>query len=66
MEDKETLGARLKELLQEHRDLDTAIDALQLAVRTDQLQVQRLKKRKLRLRDEIARIQDQLYPDIIA
>lgn len=66
MEDKESLADRLKELLQEHRDLDIAIDALQLAVRTDQLQVQRLKKRKLRLRDEIARIQDQIYPDIIA
>lgn len=66
MEDKEALADRLKELLQEHRDLDIAIDALQLPVRTDQLQVQRLKKRKLRLRDEIARIQDQIYPDIIA
>lgn len=66
MDDKEALSARLLELLQEHRDLDMAIDALQLAVRTDQLQLQRLKKRKLRLRDEIARIQDQIYPDIIA
>ena len=66
MDDKETLTARLRELRQEHRDLDAAIDALQGAVRYDQLQLQRLKKKKLGLRDEIARIQDQLYPDIIA
>ncbi|MCK9993676.1 MAG: hypothetical protein Dbin4_02196 [Alphaproteobacteria bacterium] len=66
MEDKETLTTRLQELRQEHRDLDAAIDALQTSVRVDQLQLQRLKKKKLKLRDEISRIQDQLYPDIIA
>ncbi|HEX4891090.1 MAG TPA: DUF465 domain-containing protein [Alphaproteobacteria bacterium] len=66
MEDKETLTTRLQELRQEHRDLDAAIDALQTSVRVDQLQLQRLKKKKLKLRDEIFRIQDQLYPDIIA
>lgn len=66
MEDKEALTARLQILRQEHRDLDAAIDALQESVRIDQLQMQRLKKKKLSLRDEIARIQDQLYPDIIA
>ena len=66
MDDKEALTARLQELRQEHRDLDAAIDALQLSARVDQLQVQRLKKKKLNLRDEIARIRDQLYPDIIA
>lgn len=66
MLDKENLTARLQELRLEHRDLDAAIDALQATVRFDQLQLQRLKKKKLRLRDEIARIQDQLYPDIIA
>ncbi len=66
MEDKETLNARLNVLRQEHRDLDAAIDALQSTVRYDQLQLQRLKKKKLSLRDEIARIQDQIYPDIIA
>jgi len=66
MEDKESLTARLQTLRQEHRDLDAAIDALQASVRVDQLQLQRLKKKKLGLRDEIARIQDQIYPDIIA
>jgi hypothetical protein len=53
-------------LRQEHRDLDSAIEAL-LAVGTiDQLQVQRLKKRKLILRDRLAILQDLLTPDIIA
>lgn len=66
MEDKESLNTRLQELRQEHRDLDAAIDALQASVRVDQLQIQRLKKKKLNLRDEITRIQDQIYPDIIA
>lgn len=66
MEDKENLIIRLQELRLEHRDLDGAIDALQDTVRFDQLQMQRLKKKKLYLRDEIARIQDLIYPDIIA
>ena len=55
--------ARLK---QEHRDLDGAIDALEVGVVADQLQIQRLKKRKLKLRDQIAAIEDELLPDIIA
>ena len=59
---RETL-ARLK---QEHRDLDGAIDALEDSGRADQLQIKRLKKQKLNLKDEIARIEDQLLPDIIA
>ncbi len=50
----------------EHRDLDDAIAALGLAVIPDQLQMARLKKRKLRLRDEIASLEDLLIPDIIA
>lgn len=66
MLDKESLTIRLQELRQEHRDLDAAIDALQSSSRYDQLQLQRLKKKKLSLRDEISRIQDQIYPDIIA
>ena len=53
-------------LQQEHRDLDTAIDALLSIGAKDQLQVQRLKKRKLVLRDRLSVIQDQLLPDIIA
>ena len=53
-------------LRQEHRDLDDAIDALLFAPASDQMQVARLKKRKLKLRDEIAALEDQLIPDIIA
>ncbi len=55
--------ARLKE---EHRDLDSAIDALERNVVADQLQIQRLKKRKLTLRDRITYVEDQVTPDIIA
>jgi hypothetical protein len=58
--------ARLAWLRTEHRDLDAAIDALERGLASDQLQLARLKKRKLRLRDEIARIEDALVPDIIA
>jgi hypothetical protein len=58
------LRARLAELVQEHRDLDTAIAALSAS--HDQLQLTRLKKRKLQLKDQIARIEDKLLPDIIA
>ena len=58
--------AQLARLLQEHRDLDTAIEALQVSPGKDLLQVQRLKKRKLYLRDRISFIEDQLTPDIIA
>lgn len=62
----EILRARLKALIIEHRDLDAAIDALNAAKPYDHLQIQRLKKRKLALKDEISRIEDQLIPDIIA
>ena len=58
--------ARLAHLRLEHRDLDSAIDALRSAASSDQLQLARLKKRKLRLRDEIAMLEDMLIPDIIA
>jgi hypothetical protein len=60
------LRANLLKLKQEHRDLDSAIDALEESGRADQLQLKRLKKKKLSLKDEIARIEDQLLPDIIA
>ena len=53
-------------LRQEHRDLDDAIDALLFAPASDQMQVARLKKRKLKLKDEITALEDQLIPDIIA
>ncbi|RZM34504.1 MAG: DUF465 domain-containing protein [Sphingomonas sp.] len=65
MNDQEGRAA-LDVLRQEHRDLDAAISALSLAGAPDQLQLARLKKRKLRLRDEIAQIEDELIPDIIA
>ncbi|HEX5777405.1 MAG TPA: DUF465 domain-containing protein [Xanthobacteraceae bacterium] len=65
-EEKRELLAELERLKQEHRDLDTAIEALLAASTYDRLQVQRLKKRKLQLRDRITRIDDQLFPDIIA
>jgi hypothetical protein len=55
--------ARLK---QEYRDRDTAIEALERMVAGDQLQIQRLKKRKLILKDRIGFLEDQLTPDIIA
>lgn len=58
--------AELLRLKQEHRDLDGAIDALELVVAGDQLQIQRLKKRKLSLRDRISYLEDQITPDIIA
>lgn len=57
---------RIEVLRTEHRDLDAAIEALTATGSADQLQVARLKKRKLRLRDELADLEDQLVPDIIA
>jgi len=60
------LRVKLAALRSEHRDLDGAIDALLEAPAKDQLQLARLKKRKLRLKDEISAIQDRLLPDIIA
>lgn len=60
------IGRRIEILRQEHRDLDTAIEALNNAAAPDHLAIARLKKRKLRLRDEIAQLGDQLIPDIIA
>jgi hypothetical protein len=59
-------AAKLVRLRQEHRDLDAAIEALRVTPSLDQLQLARLKKRKLRLRDEIALLEDQMIPDIIA
>jgi hypothetical protein len=65
-EEERELQKQLARLQQEHRDLDAAISALQHAHGSDQLQIQRLKKRKLHLRDRISYIEDQLTPDIIA
>jgi hypothetical protein len=65
-EEERELRAQLARLQQEHRDLDAAIAALQVSVGSDLIQVQRLKKRKLQLRDRITFIEDELTPDIIA
>ena len=62
----EDISQRLELLRIEHRDLDAAIIALGGASIPDQLQLARLKKKKLRLRDEIAWCEDQMIPDIIA
>ncbi|MBB4614562.1 YdcH family protein [Novosphingobium taihuense] len=63
---EEEMRKRLAALRIEHRDLDAAIDALSLNGVRDQLQIARLKKRKLLLKDQIAMIEDYLIPDIIA
>ena len=65
-EERSALIAHIERLREEHRDLDVAIEALREAGQADQLQVQRLKKRKLMLRDKLAKLEDQLTPDIIA
>jgi hypothetical protein len=60
------LRRKLEELRQEHRDLDDAIASLQQTAPFNQLQLQRLKKRKLMLKDQMAQIESKLLPDIIA
>ncbi len=62
----ETLRGRVAELRLEHQDLDDAIRALELGHRPDQIQIARLKKKKLALKDQIERLEDDLMPDIIA
>lgn len=66
MEDQEAIRQRLEELRLEHRDLDDAIARITENPPFDQIKIQRLKKRKLVLKDEIGRLEDQLLPDIIA
>jgi hypothetical protein len=63
---EEVLQIELEVLKQEHRDLDQAVMALEERSIRDQLTIQRLKKKKLALRDKIAVIEDRLTPDIIA
>jgi hypothetical protein len=60
------LRAKLQALLQQHRDLDAAIVSLEETGTSDQLQLRRLKKTKLDLKDQIAQIENLLIPDIIA
>ncbi len=64
--DSEALRHQLEELRQDHRDLDNAIQALVDLGTPDNLQLQRLKKRKLGLKDQMARLESMLLPDIIA
>ncbi|MDD9718315.1 MULTISPECIES: YdcH family protein [Dinoroseobacter] len=66
MSREEVLKYELEVLRREHRDLDEAIEALGERPAPDQLTLKRLKKRKLALKDQIARIEDELFPDIIA
>ena len=66
MANKESLKKRLAELREEHRKLDALIDGMAAEGPYDQIEVQRLKKRKLQLKDEIARVESALLPDIIA
>lgn len=60
------LRARLAELRQEHQDLEDSIEALAARPLADQLQIARLKRKKLSLRDQIQKLEDRLTPDIIA
>lgn len=60
------LRTQLRILEQEHRDLDAAIQALETSGSVDQLQLRRLKKKKLSLKDQMIQIENKLIPDIIA
>ena len=64
--DEVEIRARIEIARRDHRDLDAAIEALRLMANVDMIQLQRFKKRKLKLRDEIAMLEDMLIPDIIA
>lgn len=66
MSQQDELKERLEELKAEHRDLDDAIHALSQRAVPDMIQIQRLKKRKLFLRDEITKLESQMVPNIIA
>lgn len=63
---EQALRAELAELRQEHRDLDAAIAAMTEVGKADVIQLQRLKKKKLKIRDRISAIEDNLLPDISA
>jgi hypothetical protein len=64
--DEDEIRARIEMARRDHRDLDAAIEALRMMPTVDMIQLQRFKKRKLKLRDEIALLEDLLIPDIIA
>jgi hypothetical protein len=65
-EEEQVLRAQLAQLRQEHGDLDAAIAAVASSPHCDQIQLTRLKKRKLQLKDQIILIEDSLLPDISA
>jgi hypothetical protein len=65
-EERQAILRHIERLREEHRDLDAAIDALLQSGQADRLQVQRLKKRKLQLRDKLSQLEDSVTPDIIA
>ncbi|MBB3066846.1 MULTISPECIES: YdcH family protein [Limibacillus] len=65
-QEQEIIRQRLLELETEHRDLDDVIERLSDNSVVDQIQIRRLKKRKLQLKDQISRLQSRLYPNIIA
>lgn len=64
--DPATLAQQLAQLRSEHRDLDGAIEALSTTIKTDELQLKRLKKRKLKIKDMIAWLESKLIPDLDA
>ena len=64
--DDGALRFRIADLRQQHQDLDAAVAALEGGARPDQIQIARLKKKKLALRDQIKLLEDQMMPDIIA
>jgi len=66
MNDDDPGQQRLADLRAEHRRLDAELEALREAGTADQMELARMKKRKLRLKDEIARLADEIVPDIIA
>ncbi|MFQ5623368.1 MAG: YdcH family protein [Paracoccaceae bacterium] len=66
MDREQVLKVKLETLRQEHRDLDEAIRALAKQASADGLTLQRLKRQKLALKDRIARLEDEITPDIIA
>lgn len=66
METQQVLKHRLEKLSEEHRELDSMIDKLMSQTIVDQLALQRLKKRKLLLKDQVLKVKSQLLPDIIA
>lgn len=65
-EELRAIQRRIVELQSEHRDLDEIVSALALTATADQLQVKRMKKRKLQLKDEITRLKSRLIPDLDA